>query len=140
MSDTTLEGGCLCGHIRFRATGSPYAVNHCHCEQCRRYTGAIYATGVAYSAENIHWLHGEPTIYLATDTSISGRSFCPKCGSSIADHWLDDGIWLYIGTLDNPELVTPRNHTFIEEKIPWVHVDDGLPRYYKSSSGDRENE
>ena len=130
MSDTTLEGGCLCGHIRYRASGPPFVVNHCHCEQCRRYTGAIYATGVAYSAENINWLHGEPTIYLATDTSISGRSFCPKCGSSIADHSLDDNdIWLYIGTFDNPGSVTPRNHIFVEEKIPWVRIDDGLPKY-----------
>jgi hypothetical protein len=47
-----LEGGCLYGHIRYRASGPPYAVNPCHCEQCRRYTGAIYATGLTYSAEN----------------------------------------------------------------------------------------
>ena len=48
-----LEEGCLCGHIRYRASGPPYAVNHCHCEQCRRYTGAIYATGLTYSGQNI---------------------------------------------------------------------------------------
>ncbi len=53
MSDTTLEVGCLCGHIRYRASGPPNAVNHCHYEQCSRYTGAIYATGLTYSAENV---------------------------------------------------------------------------------------
>jgi len=137
MSDITLEGGCLCGHIRYRASGLPFEVTHCHCAQCRRYTGAIHSTGIAYNAENINWLHGEPTIYLATDTSISGRSFCPKCGSSIAHHSLDDDddddIWLYIGTLDNPGSVTPQNHIFIEEKIPWVKIDDGLPQYAKDT-------
>jgi hypothetical protein len=132
MPDTTLEGGCLCGHIRYRASGLPYAVNHCHCEQCRRYTGAVYATGVAYSAENVSWLNAEPTIYMATDTSISGRSFCSKCGSSIADHSFDDNdVWLYIGTFDNPGSVTPRNHIFVEEKISWVKIDDGLAQYPK---------
>ena len=46
MTDSTLEGGCLCGHIRYRASGPPHSVYHCHCEQCRRYTGAVFATGV----------------------------------------------------------------------------------------------
>ena len=139
MSNSALEGGCLCGHIRYHANGSPHTVYHCHCEQCRRYTGAVFATGVAFSAENITWLNDEPRIYMGSD--ICGYSFCPKCGSSIAYHWIeDDEIWLTIGTLDHPEAVTPQGHIFIEEKIPWVRLDDGLPRYYKFSSGDREND
>ena len=138
MSDRTLEGGCLCGHIRYHASGPPFGVSHCHCEQCRRYTGAVYATGVAFSAENITWLNGEPSIYMSTD--ICGRSFCPKCGGSIAHHWIDhDNIWLYIGTLDHPESVTPQEHIFVEEKIPWVNVDDRLPCYDKFPSGSRVN-
>ncbi len=130
MSDNILEGGCLCGHIRYRANGYPHNVTHCHCEQCRRYTGAIYATGLAYKVGNINWLHGEPTLYLANETSVNGRSFCPKCGSSIADHQLADGdIWLYVGSLDKPESVAPQNHVFTEEKISWVTIDDGLPQF-----------
>ncbi len=137
MSESTLEGGCLCGHIRYRASGSPHTVNHCHCEQCRRYTGAVFATGVAFSAENITWLHDEPSIYMGSD--ICGYSFCPKCGSSIAYHWIaDDDIWLTIGTLDHPELVTPQGHQFIEEKISWIRLDDGLPRYDNFSPGGKE--
>ena len=132
MSDSTLVGGSLCGHIRYCASGSPHTVYHCHCEQCRRYTGAVFATGVAFSSENITWLHDEPCIYMGSD--ICGYSFCPKCGSSIAYHWIaDDDIWLTIGTLDHPELVTPQGHQFIEEKVSWVHLNDGLPRHAKFS-------
>ena len=134
MTDSTLEGGCLCGHIRYRASGTPHSVYHCHCEQCRRYTGAVFATGVAFSAENITWLHDEPSIYMGSD--ICGYSFCPKCGSSIAYHWIaDDDIWLTIGTLDNPELVASQGHILNEEKISWIHINDGLPRYDKFPPG-----
>ena len=134
MTDSTLEGGCLCGHIRYRASGPPHSVYHCHCEQCRRYTGAVFATGVAFSAENITWLHDEPSIYMGSD--ICGYSFCPKCGSSIAYHWIaDDDIWLTIGTLDNPELVASQGHQFIEERISWIHINDELPRYDKFPPG-----
>src|SRR6202521_6129092 len=42
MSDTTeqFEGGCLCGAIRFVATGQPKAIYWCHCQSCRSHTGA----------------------------------------------------------------------------------------------------
>jgi len=45
MSDTTeqLEGGCLCGAVRFVAIGRPKAVYWCHCQSCRSHTGAPVA-------------------------------------------------------------------------------------------------
>jgi hypothetical protein len=42
MSSATeqLEGGCLCGAVRFVATGQPKGIYWCHCQSCRRHTGA----------------------------------------------------------------------------------------------------
>ena len=40
-------------------------------------------------------------------------------------------IWPCIGTLGDPELVTAEFRIFTEEQIPWVKLDDGLPRYAK---------
>lgn len=135
MSDSYLEGGCLCGHIRYRAIGSPHCVTHCHCEQCRRFTGAVFATGLAYKVKDIDWPNGEPTLYRESDATINGRSFCPKCGSSVADHKLTDGdIWLYVGTLDSPESIAPQNHIYVEEKIPWLQVDDDLAKFDQDAS------
>ncbi len=33
-----LTGGCLCGAVRFRGMAAG-GTSHCHCEQCRRWSG-----------------------------------------------------------------------------------------------------
>src|SRR5712671_337486 len=42
------EGGCLCGAVRFTATGQPKGVYWCHCQSCRKHSGAPASVFVAY--------------------------------------------------------------------------------------------
>ncbi len=39
-----------------------------------------------------------------------------------------DTIYISVGTLDHPEDAPPTKHTCIESKVPWLHIDDDLPR------------
>ena len=34
-----------------------------------------------------------------------------------------------IATLDRPEALEPTSHVFAAERVPWLHIADGLPRY-----------
>ena len=43
-----LEGGCLCGAVRFIATGQPKGVYWCHCHSCRKHSGAPASVYVAF--------------------------------------------------------------------------------------------
>lgn len=36
-----LQGGCLCGAIRYQVNGLPFDADHCHCSQCRKSAGAV---------------------------------------------------------------------------------------------------
>jgi hypothetical protein len=42
------EGGCLCGAVRFLATGQPKSVAWCHCQSCRKHSGAPVSVLVAF--------------------------------------------------------------------------------------------
>ena len=129
MSDEQkFTGGCLCGAIQYEATGRPLEVTHCHCKNCRRSTGAAFATGVCFPVEAVTWIQEEPLSYQSSEGF--GRLFCPKCGSSVAQHDESTGtMWPLVGTLDHPESVTPESHIFTRDQIPWAKLDDGLPRH-----------
>ena len=47
---TTVEGGCLCGRVRYRVAGAPVRVTHCHCTLCRRSAEAPFLTWATFRA------------------------------------------------------------------------------------------
>ena len=42
------EGGCLCGAVRFVGIGAPKGVFWCHCQSCRRHSGAPVSVFVGF--------------------------------------------------------------------------------------------
>ena len=63
MSDRAdrFEGGCLCGAVRFVANGQPKGVYWCHCQSCRRHSGAPVSVFVAFERAAYTVTHGEIT-------------------------------------------------------------------------------
>ena len=94
-----LAGGCLCGQVRYQANAEPMWICHCHCERCRRQTGAAVATYVGFPRETVEWLNSEPTRYRSSKDVE--RSFCSACGSTIGFHRVHETS-LCLGSLDNP--------------------------------------
>ena len=48
----TIEGGCECGAVRYRVTGTLRKVVYCHCAQCRRTSGHFVAA-TACATDNL---------------------------------------------------------------------------------------
>jgi hypothetical protein len=42
--EVILEGGCLCGSVRYRIVGTSKSIGHCHCESCQKASGAPFVT------------------------------------------------------------------------------------------------
>jgi hypothetical protein len=117
-------GGCLCGHIRWEATGKPSFPHLCSCGQCRRWSGALTVAWVDLPLDGFRWTGpgGEPAIFRSSDRTRRGH--CPACGSALCA--LDDGsdrIALTIATLDEPNPIMPgRQHSFRDGLPPWWRV------------------
>lgn len=124
-----LEGGCLCGAVRYRVTQPPLDSGYCHCRMCQRVSGAPAQVWVQVPLDGLAWSKGAPQAYRSSDRAE--RLFCRSCGSSLAFRsWPEPTtIELNAGTLDDPAAVPPRRHIWTESQLPWFHLDDGLPRH-----------
>jgi len=124
-------GGCMCGAVRYEATGAPVSTMYCHCTSCRKHTGAPAVTLVGYKSDQVAFIKGERKIYESSPGV--GRAFCGQCGTPLT--WEGDGgelgplVEFLISTLDNPDAFTPQGHLHHPERISWFDTADGLPRY-----------
>jgi hypothetical protein len=104
-------GGCLCGDFRIVATGRPYRVGLCHCLDCRKHHGALFSASAMFP-EGAVAVEGEVRAY-------EGRSFCPRCGSSVFAR-TDDEIEVHVGALDEPDRLTPTYESWTVRRESWL--------------------
>jgi len=134
----TATGGCMCGAVRYRATGAPVSVIHCHCESCRRHTGAPVVSLAGFKRAQVEFTEGERGIHESSPGV--GRGFCAQCGTSLT--WEGDGeelgplVEILVGTLDDPNQFVPECHVHHDERLQWFDVADELPRHHEWDEGE----
>jgi len=136
MNEIVREGGCLCGAIRYRVAGVPLWVAHCHCQSCRRHTGTGMTTFAGFPKSQFTITAGTPV--RRESSPEVWRRHCGDCGSPLTyeARRCDDEVHVYLGTLDEPAELVPQLHVFTEEAVPWLRIEDGLPRYARTSRGE----
>ena len=130
-----MNGRCLCGNLQFAVRGKRLWVAHCHCDSCRRNTGSAIATFVGYNKEQLTYTRGERKFYESSPGVR--RGFCADCGTPMtyeADRCPEE-VHLYVSTLDEPGAYQPQLHVFFAERIPWMDLNDDLPRYQGLTPG-----
>ena len=127
----TMEGSCLCGKVRYRASGPIRSMGNCHCTDCRKSHGAVFATFICIPRPNFSFLQGEDRLTRHRADSGAVRSFCRECGSIIT--WEREAHAGFIdftaATLDTPLHRKPEHHIFVRSKVPWYEIQDGTPQY-----------
>ena len=123
MTDTT--GGCLCGRVRYTATGEPAFSGICHCRNCQRFTGSAFETTIGFPTSSVSVLGDLKTYDEISDAGRAvRRRFCPNCGSGvIAEADAFPGITIFLaGSLDDPTAYKPTMELFCSSAQPWFHA------------------
>jgi hypothetical protein len=123
------HGHCLCGTVQYSVSGEPNWTSHCHCSSCRRNSGAAVATFVSFPLSGFTLTKGQLTDYESSPGVT--RSFCAKCGSPMTyrSHTMPTEIHLFLGSLANPEDFPVQVQVFCGEKLPWLTIDDHIPKF-----------
>jgi hypothetical protein len=76
-------------------------------------------------------------VVIADSGAAVFREFCGQCGTHLfsGGEAFPQFRTVKLATLDNPAAIPPVAHMWTENIIPWVCIDDGLPRFSKQISG-----
>jgi len=129
MSEAVFTGGCLCGAVRYRATGAPRYLCYCHCESCRRAAGAASVPWATFARDGFEFTAAAPVQYRSSTHVL--RGFCGTCGSSLTyrNEARPAEVDVILTSLDQPALLAPAAHVWVSDKLPWVHIGDQLPQH-----------
>jgi hypothetical protein len=130
----TWAGGCLCGAVRYQSEADPVRVVICHCAICRHVSGAPMLCFVHFPVSAFTWVAGGPTRYRSS--ANAERGFCAHCGSTLTmyEPVITDRVQVALGSLDKPELIRPNDHVWTKQQLPWLRIEDDLPRFPTISS------
>jgi hypothetical protein len=120
-----IEGGCLCGGVRYRLRAEPAQLSDCHCVDCRRASAAPFVTWGSVRKDDVEILSGE-----LRKVRYAGRlrSFAACCGTPLffQDDESSVSIDVTIASLDEPQSYSPEVAIWTEDRLPWVHLNPGL--------------
>ena len=122
------RGRCYCGEVQLEIEAI-FDCGYCHCEDCRRASGAPVWVTVVARREAFGIVAGEP----ARHQRLNGtQRFCATCGGPVCYEFrasVGDLVSVGVGTLDDPAHCPPAFHQFASRRLPWLFLHDELPKY-----------
>src|ERR1700753_659669 len=81
---TTRTASCSCGQLRIACEGEPVRISICHCLECQKRTGSVFATQARFPRERVK-MEGSASHWSRRGDSGGSAtfSFCPTCSSIV---------------------------------------------------------
>jgi len=121
MKPSSLSGSCLCGQVRYTATGEQSRFYHCHCKRCRKASGTGHASNL-FMMGTLDWESGEDLIksYKLPEAERFTNTFCSKCGGRVPRFIEKLGmVFIPAGSLDEEPSIKPQAHIFKGSGAAW---------------------
>ena len=131
MSDgeNRYTGGCLCGAVRYEASGEPAIMGHCYCADCRKASGSGFIPFMGFPAAAVR-ITGQ-TVQFRSKAFRGGdavRNSCAVCGGLVFGGVVGEDIshTIYAGSLDDAALFQPAIAIFGRDRPDWAGLPPGL--------------
>jgi hypothetical protein len=125
-------GGCLCGALRYEASGAPAFMGYCCCDDCQKASGSGYIPFIGF-AGGVLKITGPYSMYQMAlkDGRTSERFSCAKCSSLVfgGEPGNPNGNTVYAGTLDDTSLFEPAVAINVKFKPDWVILPSALKQF-----------
>lgn len=121
MADRTAS--CSCGQLRLLCAGAPVRVSICHCLECQKRTGSVFAAQARYPRDRVT-IEGRATTWSRRGESGASATFhfCPDCGSTV--YWepsaMPDLVLIAVGAFADPDFPPPHVSVYETRQHPWV--------------------
>ncbi|MEM7240662.1 MAG: GFA family protein [Pseudomonadota bacterium] len=127
-----ITGSCFCGQVTYHGDVEIVGAANCHCDDCRKASGAVYLTNLFVKAEGLNFEGKTMEFHHKSDRgSDMTKVNCAACGAPIygLNSAREGMVVLRAGTLDQKELITPSVNVFCESKVPSTPLDGTLAQF-----------
>jgi hypothetical protein len=127
------RGGCLCGAVRYEVTAIPRKTSLCHCEDCRRASGAPVVAWTFFPSGSLSFVHGDPCLLRHAERE---RTFCRDCGTPLTffDPAIPSEFEVTTCSLDEGRVAPPpEDHNWTSDMLPWLRVNEDLLAYEQNT-------
>jgi hypothetical protein len=130
----TVEGGCRCGRVRYRATVDRFPnVYACHCLDCQTWSGSAFSVQFILPEDQLE-VTGEPALYELTSPQsdrTSRQRACPVCFTRVYNtNSARPGLAVVrAGTLDRSDEAKIVAHIWARRKMGGIVIPDDVPSW-----------
>ena len=137
----TRTASCRCGQLQAKCIGEPVRVSACHCLECQKRSGSVFAVQARWVDHNVE-LTGEFHTWdrIADSGHKATYQFCPICGVTLAyviEGW--SGVTaIPVGAFADPNFPTPKFSVYEHRKHKWVKIS-GEDVHHSTSPSSKRN-
>ena len=117
-----ISGSCFCNTVHYKLNVAPKAVVNCHCNFCRKHSGAAFCTYAVVPEAALEITTGHDSILAFQFKENAYKHFCKLCGSPIfnKNERYQGLCMIYLGGISDSSNIVPTANIYCESQLAWV--------------------
>jgi hypothetical protein len=118
--------------VTFEVAEVPERLRYCHCESCKKLSGAGATLNAGVPTSAIEIVEGRELLETYEPPGGSAKTFCRRCGSNLfGGGWpTSERTSVRVSAFDDSISARPNGHIFVRSVAEWETLpDDGLDRF-----------